>query len=122
MRKALRLVEPGASPQKSGLKSPALTRAWVASQAAMQRLSDALVAAEEARATAPLDHTQAWRLTTRWRVRRHPVLRDVLMIDGGVPVTGVDYSAAAGKEVRACAPPLTLTLQTLAANPDHGAC
>ena len=46
----------------------------------MQRLSDALVAAEEARPTAPLDHAD-WRVT-RWRVRRHPALRDVLVIDG----------------------------------------
>ena len=67
----------------------------------MQRLSDALVAAEEARTTAPLDHAEAGRLATRWRVTRHPALRDVLMIHGGLPVTDVDYTAAAGKEVRA---------------------
>lgn len=65
----------------------------------MQRLSDALVAAEEARATAPLDHAEAGRLARRWRVTRHPVLRDVLMIHGGLPVTDLDYTAAAGKEV-----------------------
>lgn len=87
----------------------------------MQRLSDALVAAEEARPTAPLDHAD-WRVT-RWRVRRHPALRDVLVIDGGLPVTGVDYSAAAGKEVRACAPPLNPSPPNPAAkDPDHGAC
>jgi len=91
------------------------------SQAAMQRLSDALVAAEEARATAPLDHAEAGRLARRWRVTRHPVLRDVLMIHGGLPVTDVDYTAAAGKEVRA--PRRRQTPSPPNPKPlDHGAC
>jgi hypothetical protein len=92
----------------------------------MERLRDALVAAEEARA-APLDAAASGALNAtsgalnatsgalystsgaldstsgfsrRWLVTRHPVLADVLMVEGGQHAAAVDYAAACGKEVR----------------------